>query len=169
MELTDLLERKREVIVGKWIDHVLRTYPADSFEFLAKQKDRFHNPVGYTVKEALELIYGQIVAGMDQNRLSEALDGIIRVRSVQEFSPSQAVAFVFQLKLIVRDELKNQIETNRAGENMSEFDSKIDRVVLLAFDKYVECRNKLHEIRIKEIKNVSNRLLERVQKKPDVS
>ena len=167
MEFLNLLEQKREVVLGKWIDYVLRTYPKDSTEFLAKQKDRFHNPVGHSIKEALELIYGQILAGMETAGLDDALDGIIRIRSVQEFTPSQAVAFVFRLKVIVREALRDQ-----AGVSPGEFfeiDSRIDRVALLAFDKYMECREKLHEIRVKEIKNVSNRLLTRVQKKPDDS
>lgn len=169
MELKNLLEQKREVILGRWIDYVLKTYPADSSEFLARQKDRFRNPVGYTIKEALELIYGQILADMDRDGLNDALDGVIRIRSVQDFTPSQAVAFLFHLKVIVRQALDEQAGTAPSPGGFSEIDSRIDQVALAAFDKYMACREKLHEIRVKEIKNVSNRLLERVQKKPDVS
>ena len=133
MELKILLEQKREIILCKWIDSVLRTYPANSSEFLAKQKDRFHNPVGYTIKEALELIYGQIMTDMDQARLIDALDGVIRIRAVQDFTPSQAVAFLFHLKTVVRDVLSDQTGRNQSFDGLSEIDSRIDQVSSSSF------------------------------------
>lgn len=169
MELADFLEQKREAVLGRWTDHVLSTYPADSSQFLAKQKDRFRNPVGHAIREALGVIYGQIVGRMDTTGLVDALDGVIRIRSVQDFTPSEAVAFIFQLKTIVREVLADHVKKDRISSSLSEIDARIDRVALLAFDKYMECREKLHEIRIKEIKSVSGRLLERRQKNPDVS
>ena len=51
----------------------------------------------------------------------------------------------------------------RGGDALSELaslESKIDRVALLAFEKYMNCREKLHEIRIGEIKK---RMVERMQ------
>ena len=169
MELADFLEQKREMILGRWTDHVLSTYPAGSFQFFAKQKDRFQNPVGYTIKEALGAIYGQIIGRMDNTILVDALDGVIRIRSVQEFTPSEAVAFVFGLKTIVREAVADHVEKTQGSSSLREIDARIDQVALLAFDKYMECRETLHEIRIKEIRSTSNRLLGRVQKDPDVS
>ena len=32
----------------------------------------------------------------------DALDGIIRIRSIQDFTPSEAVGFIFDLKTVIR-------------------------------------------------------------------
>jgi len=42
-------------------------------------------------------------------------------------------------------------------------ESKIDSLALLSLDIYAKCREKLYEMRIKEVKNVQKRLLERAE------
>ena len=101
MEFSALLEQKRDAIVEKWFDSVIRTYPPGSSEFLAKRKDRFQNPVGHTIKQSVGSIYDQIISAMDEDDLRRALDGIIRIRTVQDFTASEAVAFVFELKNVI--------------------------------------------------------------------
>lgn len=160
MELSTFWERNREPIVGRWFDLVVDTYPRGTSEFLAKQKDRFRNPVGHAIGEGLGPIYSQIISAMDSDELLRALDGIIRIRAVQDFAPSDAVAFVFRLKGVIRDVLNKQ-GTPEDPDELTEIEARIDRVALLAFDKYTECREKLFEVRTNEIKNRSLRLLER--------
>lgn len=164
MGLSALLEEERETIVGKWFDSIIKTYPSGTSEFLANQQDRFQNPVGHTIGQSIGSIYDQIVSTFDTEEVRKALDGIIRIRSVQDFTASEAVAFVFQLKTVVRDVLGDRIPE---GER-SDFDATIDRIALLAFDKYMECRDKLHEVRVNEIRNRSARLFDRVNEKPGI-
>jgi hypothetical protein len=168
MELASLLKQNRKSILDRWFDLVIQTYPRDSAEFLTRQKDPFRNPVGHAIVQGLGPIYDQIVAGLDPDRLRDALDRIIRIRSVQEFTPSEAVGFVFQLKTVIRDVLGDRIPgeihdgsgSGAAGE-AAEIASRIDAVALLAFEKYVECRETLHEIRCREIRNRSTSRQER--------
>nr|CAJ31168.1 conserved hypothetical protein [uncultured sulfate-reducing bacterium] len=168
MELREHLKENRGFILGKWFDRIIKSYPANTSEFLAKQKDQFRNPVGHAITKSIGPIYDEITSSMDDDELLRALDGVIRIRAVQDFSASKAVAFVFELKAVIRDSLgDNPGRLERSGE-LRELDSRIDQVALLTFDKYTECREKLHEVRNNEIKNRSTRLLERINARPAI-
>jgi hypothetical protein len=162
MELGRLLEEKRESILGRWFELIRSTYPQITSKFLAQQEDQFRNPVGHAIRESIGPIYQQVVSTMDSDELQRALDGIIRIRSVQEFTPSEAIGFVFQLKTVFREVLDGQLPEGEKRDGLAELETRIDRVALLAFEKYTECREKLHEVRNKEIKGRTMKLLERV-------
>jgi len=169
MELTTLLDQNRKIVLGKWFDRIVRTYPEVTAGFLAKQKDQFRNPVGHAISRSIGPIFDQVVSAMDTDEILEALDGVIRIRSVQDFTPSEAVAFVFELKAAIREAMDSQIRDPRKWDDLRELESRIDRVALLAFEKYTECREKLHEIRNNEIKSRALQLLERVRVKSAIS
>jgi hypothetical protein len=162
MELATLLEKKREAILDEWFDLIIGTYPRVASELLAKQKDQFRNPVGHAIAESIGPIFDQLVSAMDTDELLHALDAIVRIRCVQDFSPSEAVAFVFRLKTVIRSVMDREIEGAEKGEELADLEARIDRVALLAFEKYTECREKLHEIRNREIRTRTMKLLERV-------
>jgi hypothetical protein len=174
--LTTLLEQNREAVLAKWFEVIAGTYPKQTSDFLAKQKDRFRNPIGYAIERSIGPVYDQIVSAMDDGELRAALDSVVRIRSVQEFAPSEAVAFVFQLKSVIRDvlgdrvhELERDLDSRDEIGELADLDARIDRVALLAFDVYTGCREKLFEIRANEIRKQSNRLLERVNPQPSAS
>jgi hypothetical protein len=169
MDLAALLEQNREAILAKWFDLISRTYPQATSEFLAKQQDQFRNPVGHAISENIGPIYDQVVSAMETDELRHALDGIIRIRSVQEFTPSQAVGFIFQLKTVIRDVVDAQIQSPQKGYDLTELESRVDQVALLAFDTYTECREKLHQVQANEIRSRTANLLHRVNLKPGVS
>jgi len=152
MELATLLERKRKAILGQWLQLVIETYPRATSNLLAKQEDQFRNPVGHAIAESLGRVFDQIQSGMDAGELMDGLDGIIQIRSVQDFTPSEAVSFVFDLKAVIRDVIDAEGGGGDALSELASLDSRIDRVSLLAFEKYMACREKLHEIRHNEIK-----------------
>lgn len=168
MEFATLLERNREKILGKWFDSIAGSYPRATSEFLAKQADRFRNPVGHAITQSIGPIYDQLVSAMNRDELLQALDGIIRIRSVQDFTPSEAVAFVFQLKAVIREVMDEQLRGSERWDDLANLESRIDRVALLAFEKYTECREKLDEIRSKQIGSGSAKLRERASAKSAV-
>ena len=159
MSLQNLLLQKRSPIVKKWCDLILQTYPEQSQAFLRKQKDRFANPVGCTIFEGIESIYDELVGEADSDKISLFLDNIVRVRAIQDFSPSRAVGFVFGLKKIIKDELESEIRQEGISEEWAAFESRIDSLALLCFDIYTECRQKIFDIRVNEVRNQSARLL----------
>ena len=161
MKLENLLSEKRSVILKKWFYLILETYPADTSKFLKNEKNRFTNPVGYTISKEIEAIYEELLHGMDSDKIFPLLDNIIRIRAIQSFSPSQAIVFTFLLKKAIREELESEIRENCIFEELLEFESRIDKLALLSFDIYMKCREKLYEIRAEEVRNRSFRLLER--------
>ncbi|MBN2125723.1 MAG: RsbRD N-terminal domain-containing protein [Deltaproteobacteria bacterium] len=152
---------KRNAIQKRWLKLVLETYPADAHRFLKAQKDRFANPVGFTISEQIENLFGGLLQGADNEGLFSALDRIIRIRAVQDFSPSRAVAFVFGLKRIILEECEKELRGMDSTEELARFQDRIDEVGLLAFDVYMKCREHLFGIRVNEVKTHVSRLLER--------
>lgn len=161
MMLKDLLSQKRAVILKKWLHLVLETYPPDSSSFLYKEKNRFANPVGHTISQSIEAIFDELLKGVDSDKVSPFLDNIIRIRSVQDFSPSQALAFIFLLKKVVREELNSEILKHSLFDEMFEFNSAIDKLALFGFNIYMKCKEKLYEIRVNELRRGSGKLLAR--------
>jgi hypothetical protein len=159
MSLKNLLLQKRSPIVKKWCDVVLCTYPEQSRTFLKKQKDRFANPIGRTIFEGIESIYDELLQEADADKISLFLDNIVRVRAVQDFSPSQAVGFIFGLKKVIRQELGSEILKEGLAEEWTAFESKIDGLALLCFDIYTACRQKISDIRVNEIRRQTGGLL----------
>ena len=112
--------------------------------------------MGLTISTEIETLYDEIISGDNMEKISSCLDSIIRIRAVQDFKPSQAVAFVLQLKQIIKEELGND-----HSDEMRILDNRIDEVTLLAFDIYSACRQKISEIRVNEVKSQVGKLLER--------
>jgi hypothetical protein len=161
MKLQSLLAEKRSKIIKKWRDAIIETYPLDTQGFLRREKDSFANPVGGIVKKEIETLYDEVTGGGDSERIASCLTNIIRVRAVQDFIPSQAIAFVLHLKRIIREEAKKgDREIDDRGE-LDAIENRIDETALLAFDIYSQCRQKIYEIRVNEIRNQVGRLLER--------
>lgn len=175
MKLTKLLAQKKAPIVRRWLDLIFETYHADAQRFLRKQKDRFANPVGTTISKEIENLYDELIEGLVPDRVSPLLDRIIRIRAVQDFSPSQALTFVFHLKKAIKEEIQEEILEDHLSEDLSNMESRIDNLALLAFDIYMNCREKLYDIRANEAKNQVSRLLQQAgviseipEKKPGV-
>lgn len=148
----------------RWFQLILGTYPADTSRFLKQEKDRFANPVGYTISREIEMLYDELLQEMNPDKVAACLDNIIRIRVVQDFSPSQTIAFIFLLKKAIREELASEIAENRVLEELLKFESKIDKLVLLAFDIYMKCREKVFEIRVSEVKAERERVLKLLER-----
>jgi hypothetical protein len=161
MKLETLLTQHRPTLVKRWLNHLLDTYPPDTHKFFKKQKNQFANPVGHTLSEEMDHLYMELVQGIDPGRANPILDRILRIRAVQDFSPSRAVGFIFLLKGIIREQLETEIRENRLSDELTIFESRIDDLALLAFEVYMKCREKLYEIRANETKNQVYRLLKK--------
>ena len=132
---------------------MLLTYPADTTNFLKNQKDPFANPVGRKISQGLEALFDALLQESNDNIVESFLDPIIRIRAVQNFTPSQATAFIFVLKNLVREEVHSEIKDREDMRALLTFESKIDHLGLIAFDIYMKCREKIYEIKSTEEKN----------------
>ena len=146
MEFTALLEKKKEAVVNAWFEQVIQTYAPDTAMFYQNQKDAFANPVGSTTKQALIKIFDALLGPQEDASLADLIDPLIRVRAVQDFTPSQAVGFVFLLKPIVRNYFrKNQKKLKL--DALLEMESRIDGLVLIGFDVFMACREKIYSLK----------------------
>jgi len=163
MDLEKLLQDKKTAILKRWFVLVVETYPDESGRFLKYQKDRFANPLGHTLSQGLDKLYAEVVAGVDPERAAPALNDIVRIRAIQNFSPSQAVAFVFILKNVLREILKEDIRNPELQEDLLKVETRIDQLALQAFDQYMGCREKLYDLKTNELRRQTYRLLQRAK------
>jgi hypothetical protein len=161
MKLEKLLSEKGPAVLDRWLNLILESYPADTQRFIKKQKDPFANPVRHTISKEIENIYEELLKGADRERVVPFLDRIIRIRAVQDFSPSQAIAFIFLLKKVIRGVLEKEIREHQLSDDLFVFESKIDDLALIAFDVYMKCREKIYALSAKEARNQVYRLLQK--------
>jgi len=161
MNLTDLLIQKKPLLVGKWLSLIYESYPPETAIFLKKEKDRFDNPMGSSISDSIRALYEVLVGGLGTDKALAALDGIVSIRALQDFSPSKALAFIFLLKNVIREALAKEILKGGLAGELLELESRIDGLALLGFDVYTQRREKLAEIRINEMKNRVSGLMRR--------
>ncbi len=150
MELSEALTEKKKDILALWIERTLDSYAAP--EFFKKANDPFANPVGSNISTGLTAIYEALLAGTPE-AYPYPLDQVVRIRAVQEFTPSQAVAPFLELKWVIKQIFSGDKNTRPLLGNLDTLDCEIDRIALAAFDLYSECREQLYRNRIHEIKS----------------
>jgi hypothetical protein len=166
MPLSEALADHRGAIVKLWFERVLQAYPESTTKFLSKEKDPFRNPVGHTLRKGLSDLFDGLTQAVDIESLAPVLDGIVRIRAVQDFAAGQALAFPFLLKQILRTEFAADI--TRYSEELAALEAKIDQLALLAFELFVKCREQVYEIKVNEIKRRAF-ILERARQKEQSS
>ncbi|MBF0480097.1 MAG: RsbRD N-terminal domain-containing protein [Desulfovibrionaceae bacterium] len=162
--LSDLIEKNKEPLLSRWLDLILATYAKETALLWKQQRNQFTNPVGNRIREGIQGILTCLLAdenGSYQEQAAVFLDDIVRVRAVQDFKPSEAVSFIYLLKKVLREDLWAEIKASDLFVELLALESRIDSLALLSLDIYANCREKLYAMRIKEVKNVQKRLLER--------
>ena len=149
MDLFEQLARKKNAVVKQWFERLTATYPADTSQFLRSQKDAFANPVGQNSFQSLDGLFDHILKGFDRDTAQPIIDPIIRIRAIQDFTPSKAIGFVFELKEIIQD----MAPADPVGQKaMADLDRRIDNLGLLAFDVYMQCREKIYDLKANEMR-----------------
>jgi hypothetical protein len=162
--LQKFLKENRDAILKKWVDQTINTYKPEMVRFLKKEKNNFSNPVRYIILSSLEKIIDSMLNGIGVEEY-HGLEDMIKLRAVQEFSPSEALSFLFNLKKIIRQGLLDSKQTDQIISEACIMDEKFDTLYALAFDIYNDCRTKIQEIKINEIKSRSERAIENLNKK----
>ncbi len=158
MTAEELLAKRKKEILDRCLDLVLDTYPHDSVELFREQRDPFANPVGSTFRRELEILLDGIIASVESKELIPSLDAIIRIRAVQEFRPSEALAFILHLKKVIREELQSAQMGPGLLKDLARLDLRMDELAFAAFDLYTACRERIAEIRVGEARAERDRL-----------
>jgi hypothetical protein len=163
VELRQRIVERRGPILDRWFEALVASYPAGAREFLGRRGNPFANPVGATARRALAGILDGLLTEGEPAAVHAPLEELLRVRAVQDFSPSQAVAFVFALKRVLRDDAAAAALDDVPAAQWSLWDERIDALALSAFDAYVKFREQIYELRSTEWKNRMFRLLQRAK------
>jgi len=154
MDFNRQIEQHKKKIIDQWFLVTINSYPQETSRILGKLKNQFDNPVGSATAQSLEDTFDLLLQKeFNADKIETALDSIIRIRAVQNFTASQAVGFVFELKQIVKTVMNNEMD--------SAFDSKIDQTALAAFNRFMKCRENIFLLKATESKRRIHRAFER--------
>jgi hypothetical protein len=162
--LRDVLLPHRAAALDRWRAFILDSYPEEAARFFRREKDRFKNPVGQSIHQATETLVDGVLLERHGDGVPEALEALVRIRAVQDFSPSEAVAFVFLLKRAVREVLETTGEGPPASA-LADLDARVDALALSAFETYTRCREELFEIRLRASQRRVAVMLERFERR----
>lgn len=132
----------REKIARHWLDRIARSYGIEPARFAVDRGDRFRDPVGQVLRDAVPVIVEEILGDMDHGRVAAALESVVKIRAVQNLTPAQALAFLFDLKEIVR-----QYAPDASPDVIN---PRVDSAALKAFDLYMGYREKTYDVRLNE-------------------
>lgn len=163
-----IAEHKTE-LAEKWAEMILGTYPPETQKVWKNNVNRFSNPVGTTIREAAEELVGLLLSWEDANAICCALEQLVKIRSVQDFSPSQALSFVFLFKKLLRDEFFKDMKKSGELEDLLRFEAKVDNLMLMAFDIYSKSREQVYKMRVEEVKRAQHTLLKKARMIVDVT
>lgn len=157
--LSGLFSRDRKFLIKAWIAKALETYPPKTSEIFKNQKDQFANPVGATLLRSLEGIFDQLLLETSTEDLSTHVEELVKVRAVQDFTPSGAVSFLLDLKKIIRKHCGREISESGLESALFAFEERIDLVCLLAFDLFMKQREKIWQLKSQELEQRASYLL----------
>ncbi len=149
--LEKLLSQNRDKILREWTDCLFRTYSPEMARFLRRERDPFANPVGAAVRSSLGPVFDGLLAGDPADEIAQHLDQLVQIRCVQDFSPSEALAFLLEVKRIVR-EVAGGTNLPDVADFLDAFDRRVEALVLRVFDTFVKYRDRTWEVRIREVK-----------------
>lgn len=176
MNLKQLLAGKKDTLIEQWTALVHGTYPFGTIGFLRTQQNPFVNPVGQRTVVAAAAFVGSLLAGKndrekpDLEALGKVMDEFIRVRAIQDFSAQDAVAVIFALKQVLRDNLRETLaKADAAGQaalllELAALESDVDALALMAFNSYAKHRELLAELRIKEFKRRHSQIIRQAER-----
>jgi RsbT co-antagonist protein rsbRD N-terminal domain len=146
--LREQLQEHRDAIVERWCQDALTAYADTAATAFVRERDRFANPVGHSIRAGTSEIFDALLEGADDAVIRGALDSILSIRAVQQLRVDQAIGFLFHLKDLIRAELNGAADEHA----LVELERRIDRAALAAFETYVAYRELVCELRINEVK-----------------
>ena len=160
MNTLAVFREHKKALVDRWVEMVFSTYSLDTTGLLRTRQDQFANPVGEITTTLASYLY-DAVAGehIIPERVTEALTRFVRLRAVQDFSPSRGLGVIYVLKHFLRETLLPIFEADKSVADYLEAEARLDTLALMAFDIYLGAREAVSEQRIKEIRDQHSQVL----------
>lgn len=151
MGLKKLLIKNKNAIAEKWIASVLQGNAQSVIEIESHR--RFANPQADRITQELEAQFENLIQENENCAGRFLCENLLRIKALSEEAPAEAVAFPFALRTIIRDQIAAELENNSLRAEFVQFEEKIERFALQVFQKYTENREKIFQLKLKEIKN----------------
>ncbi len=140
--------------------------PGESVDLLKRSKDPCSNPMGSGITTELGLLIDHLIdtvatgpaEGQSIEAMAPHLDRILDIQCAQDKLPRQAVAFVFELKAILRTRLGKALRGPDLALCFCELESSIDEMALIAFDSHARTQKKIANILVREAQRSSSQL-----------
>jgi len=165
MKIEELIGKNFDTILQKWNQSIIDSYPQESGKYLLENKNKFSNPVGYTIENSLKPILEAVKDMSFDEKAKKSLDDIIRIRAVQDFSPSDALGFIKSLRAIIISELSSNIDYSPGKGDFLKLDRIFDEISSFSIDTYVDLRERIFRIKSNETRNGFERMIERLNGK----
>ncbi|UCF36271.1 MAG: RsbRD N-terminal domain-containing protein [Acidobacteriota bacterium] len=157
----ELICQHRERILETWLTKILSSYPEQTASFWSRNPNPFANPVGTTFKSRAERVFSALLDGAEPGELCLALEDILKIRAVQELTAAESVGFVFLLKDAAAEVLAEHLSDPGSLKQLIRFSRQVDLVALEAFEIFARSRERVFELRVKELKRTGFLLLKR--------
>ena len=158
MSLIERIKEKKNGIQRSWFQEVLNSFPKQSQSLIASNADRFANPIGFTLNDAISEIFAAVVGEKSLEDIAPALERIIKLRAVQDKQNPGQLVFLHALKKIVRKQCGAFEEGFAEVEALLALEDRIDEIILRALEIYVLSREKILELQVNEIMNKTHTL-----------
>lgn len=156
--LTEEIAKGKDSIMAAWEKSATALKGPSPFP-VRKGQGRFANPAAYHREEGMSDVLDWLCAD-EVEEIPASLGDICRIKAVQDDKPSQSLAFLFDLKNIIRS-----VVGNAATEaEYRALDEQIDALALHSFDYFVACRNQIAQLRVEEVSRGEKMLLRRLEK-----
>lgn len=161
MSIQGFLIENEHSLGRMWTEAVINTYPEEGAKFFSGSCNQFANPVGHTFNVNIQKILRVLIREGDLSSCREELDGILRIRAVQGFSPSVALCFLPAFKEIVYRELMKSFSPETLCKDLYNLGVRVDQLTMMGFDLYMSCREELWKQKANQLYNRTHKLLER--------
>ncbi len=152
MSLKEILTEKEPEILDRWLERALEVYPADSRNFFRESRDPFSNPIGSTLREGMKEMYNQVIDPENERPRRPSLEGIVRIRALEESSPPRAVSFIPLLKEIIVEIIAEELKGQFSSPEWIAMSEEIGRFTIEALEIHAECRERIDWLKMKERK-----------------
>ena len=167
MSLKQRLMEKKASITASWRDTALAVPAGARFDFLEKQRS-IVDAMGSGLVQGMSGLFDALLQGGIPNDVSRFLDIMVRIRASNDFTASQAVTFLIEVKKIIRRELGSDgLADAPLREELSAWDSAVDDLVLFAFDLYARSRENVLDANAAEESRKTLLLLKKAKLLPD--
>ncbi|RJP73501.1 MAG: hypothetical protein C4524_14600 [Candidatus Zixiibacteriota bacterium] len=144
------MTQRRPALRNCWQSLILESYPPDARAFFGNRRSRFQNPVGAALDGQMEALLDALAGGDPASDSAALSDDWIKIRAVQGFDPSVALNFIPLLKQALRETLEPDLHQQNLRSELQDLEMRLDRLLLAAFDRYMEARETMYQIRIGE-------------------